>query len=207
MNKNIAGTSALVLALGATLAGCSQAGQGSSNSDVADKSPAAAERSPVIDHVVESIDGKEVDLASLRGRSLLIVNTASECGYTPQYADLQELHRSYEARGFSVLAFPSNDFGGQEPGDHAAIKEFTAENFEITFPLFSKVHARGPDISPLFRTLTEQTADPIRGPVKWNFTKFLVDPEGRVVARFDSSTRPTDDVVRAAIERTLPKKG
>jgi glutathione peroxidase len=161
----------------------------------------------VISHVVESIDGEKVDLSSYRGRAMLIVNTASECGFTPQYAGLEELHRAYEERGLAVLAFPSNDFGGQEPGDHAAIKAFTAENFEITFPLFAKVHARGDDIAPLYRTLTQQTAEPFRGPVKWNFTKFLIDTDGRVVARFGSKVRPTDAQVKAAIEKALPKKG
>ena len=196
-------SAAVVLFTCATLGACSQSGE-TSASPAANPSP---EGGPVIDHKVEDIEGKTVDLAGLRGRALLIVNTASECGFTPQYADLEELHRTYEARGLSVLAFPSNDFGGQEPGDHAAIKQFTAENFEITFPLFAKVHASGPELSPLYRTLTEETGELIRGPVKWNFTKFLVDPSGRVVARFDSSTRPNDSAVKAAIEAALPKNG
>lgn len=166
----------------------------------------ATARAAVIDHTVEDIDGKAVDLKRYRGKALLIVNTASECGYTPQYADLEKLHREYRDRGLVVLAFPSNDFGDQEPGDAEEIKSFTSETFDITFPLHAKLHARGPKKAPLYRTLTEETPPGIQGEVKWNFTKFLVDPEGQVVARFESGTSPMAPEVKAAVEKALPQK-
>ncbi|MFZ9889215.1 MAG: glutathione peroxidase [Myxococcota bacterium] len=178
-----------------------------STSEGTPTAPKSAEDAVRVDHTVVDIDGKEVSLKSYRGKALLIVNTASECGYTPQYADLELLYREYRAQGLEVLAFPSNDFGGQEPGDADDIKAFTEERFDISFPLFGKVHARGPDISPLYKTLSEQTEERLRGPVQWNFTKFLVDPDGKVVARFDSGTSPTDPAVKAAVEQALPKKG
>lgn len=166
---------------------------------------AAAPQGARLDHIVADIYGKPVDLKSLRGKALLIVNTASECGFTPQYAGLEALYRQYKERGLVVLAFPSNDFGGQEPGSNETIESFTKENFDITFPLFDKIHARGPEKAPLFRTLTEESAPRLRGEVRWNFTKFLVNPEGYVVERFESMESPTSTRVKAAIEQVLPK--
>lgn len=155
-----------------------------------------------LDHVVTDIDGKAVDLKAWRGKALLIVNVASECGYTPQYAELQKLHAAYEARGFAVLGFPSNDYGGQEPGDGAQIKKFAAEQYGVTFPLFDKVHTSGPDACPLYQTLTRA-----KGPVTWNFTKYLVDPKGVVQARFDSDVEPLSPALTQAIEAALPRAG
>jgi glutathione peroxidase len=152
----------------------------------------------VIDHVVKDIDGKEISLSTYRGKVALVVNVASECGFTPQYADLQKLYAQDEGRGLVVLGFPSNDFGGQEPGTPEEIKKFAHDEFGVTFPLFEKVHATGPDIAPLYKTLTTQT--PFPGPVKWNFTKFLVDRSGHVVARFPSDTPPMAPDVITAIE-------
>ena len=165
--------------------------------------PAAATSSAQasLDHVVTDIDGKKVDLKAWRGKALLIVNVASECGYTPQYAELQQLHAKYEARGFSVLGFPSNDYGGQEPGDGAAIKKFASTEYGVTFPLFEKVSTSGTSMCPLYRTLTSA-----KGAVKWNFTKFLVDPAGVIVAKFDSSTAPLSSELTSAVERVLPKR-
>jgi glutathione peroxidase len=161
--------------------------------------------SMIVDHTVERIDGERVSLSSYRGRALLIVNTASECGLTPQYADLEQIYREYKDRGLEVLAFPSNDFGGQEPGTPEEIKAFTEDNFQITFALFAKVHALGPDIAPLYEALTTSTPEALRGDIKWNFTKFLVDSEGNVVARFEPKTKVDEPEVRAAIEKALPK--
>jgi glutathione peroxidase len=163
--------------------------------------PARAKAAPPLDLVVTDIDGRKVDLKSYRGSVLLIVNVASECGYTPQYAELQQLHQKFKDRGFTVLGFPSNDYGGQEPGDGAAIKKFAATEYGVTFPLFEKVHTSGKDMCPLYQKLT--TA---QGGVKWNFTKFLVDPAGVVVARFDSGTNPLSPELTTAIEAVLPKK-
>ena len=161
-----------------------------------------AKSGPTLDLDVIDIDGKSVSLKDYRGKALLIVNVASECGYTPQYADLQTLHAEYAPKGLVVLGFPSNDFGGQEPGDGAAIKKFASEEYGVTFPLFAKVHAKGDDIAPLYKTLSAQ-----KGGVKWNFTKFLVDPQGHVVAKFDSGVSPTSAELKTAIDAVLPAKG
>ena len=169
--------------------------------------PAAAPAGPALDLVVEALDGGTQDLAALRGKAVLIVNTASECGYTPQYAQLQELYGRYKDRGLVVLGFPSNDFGGQEPGDAAAIRGFVASKYAVDFPMMAKVHARGPEIAPLYKILTEETGDGVRGPVQWNFTKFLVDPQGRPVARFEPAVEPLAPEVIAAIEALLPAAG
>ncbi|MEZ4265566.1 MAG: glutathione peroxidase [Myxococcota bacterium] len=167
--------------------------------------PAAAEPAPanVLGLVVETIDGEKKPLSDYRGKALLIVNTASECGFTPQYADLQKLYNTYQPRGLEVLAFPSNDFGAQEPGTPEEIKKFTDENYAIAFPLFAKVATKGEGQSPLYALLTEQTPEGIRGEVKWNFTKFLVDRKGQVVARFESPVKPMDAKVTAAVESAL----
>jgi glutathione peroxidase len=154
-----------------------------------------------LDLVVSDIDGKKVDLKAYRGTALLIVNVASECGYTPQYAELQQLHQKYKDRGFTVLGFPSNDYGGQEPGDGAAIKKFASSEYGVTFPLFEKVHTSGKEMCPLYQKLTAE-----KGAVKWNFTKFLVNPAGVVVAKFDSGTNPLSPELTGALEALLPKK-
>ncbi len=157
----------------------------------------------VIDHAVTTIEGKPASLADYRGKTVLLVNTASQCGYTPQYAGLQQLYAELSGRGLEILAFPSDDFGHQEPGDAEAIRTFVDEKFNVQFPMFDKVHATGPEISPLYKTLTQDTGEGIRGEVKWNFTKFVVDPKGRVVARFESDVDPQDPKVRAAIEAAM----
>jgi len=159
----------------------------------------------VIDHTVTTLEGDSLDLSTFRGRPLLIVNTASKCGYTPQYAGLQRLHERYSGRGLVILGFPSNDFGGQEPGSASEIGAFCRKNYGVSFPMMAKVHAKGPEIAPIYRTLTEQTAEDIRGEIKWNFTKFLVDADGNVVARFGSSVEPEDPALVAAIEKLLPQ--
>ena len=161
----------------------------------------------VIDHKVKTLEGETMSLGDFRGQALLIVNTASQCGYTPQYEGLQVLHERYEGKGLHVLAFPCNDFGGQEPGDAKAIREHLTSTYKVTFPVFEKqtIVGKSEDKSPLWRTLTEQTADGIRGEVKWNFTKFLVNSEGVVVARWDSNVDPLDPKVLATIDRYLPK--
>jgi glutathione peroxidase len=133
-------------------------------------------------------NGESVSLEHYAGKVLLIVNTASECGFTPQYTDLQGLYETYEGQGLVVLGFPCNQFGGQEPGTAAEVESFCSLNFGVTFPLFEKVEVKGPDADPLFNYLTEQTG----GEIKWNFTKFLIDRQGRVVQQFDSSVKPLE---------------
>lgn len=164
---------------------------------------AAAPAVNVLGLEVETIDGETKRLSDYRGKALLIVNTASECGFTPQYADLQKLYNTYQPRGLEVLAFPSNDFGAQEPGTAEEIKRFTEQNYAIAFPLFAKIATKGEGQSPLYRLLTEQTPEGIRGEVKWNFTKFLIDRTGKVVARFESPVKPMDPKVTAAVEAAL----
>lgn len=156
----------------------------------------------VHDFTVKTIDGSEVSLSRYRGKALLIVNTASECGYTPQYKGLEELYQAYRARGFEVLAFPSNDFGGQEPGSNAEIKTFCERRYRTTFPLFAKIAVKGKDADPLYRYLTSLPVN--GGPVTWNFNKFLVDPKGTVVAHLDSSVEPTSAEMRKRVEAVLP---
>lgn len=170
----------------------------------AEAKPSAAAEGPTLDHTVETIEGGQQKLADLRGKAVLIVNTASQCGFTPQYAKLQELYGRYKERGLVVLGFPSNDFGEQEPGDANQIKEFVASKFAVDFPMMNKVHAKGPEIAPIYKTLTEETPEGIRGEVKWNFTKFLIDPSGHVVARFESAVDPLAPEVTGAIEKVLP---
>ncbi|MBM4344674.1 MAG: glutathione peroxidase [Deltaproteobacteria bacterium] len=168
--------------------------------------PTAAGAAPsgvrVIDHTVPNIKGQPVALSSYRGKALVIVNVASQCGLTPQYEGLQKLYATYRDKGLEVLGFPCNDFAGQEPGTNAEIETFCSTRFAVTFPLFDKVRAKG-DKSPLYKTLTEEIDPALRGEIKWNFTKFLVDRQGRVVARFEPRVEPMDPAVVAQVEAVL----
>lgn len=153
---------------------------------------------------VKKNDGSAVELNRYRGQVLLIVNTASKCGFTPQYASLEKLYDSYKDRGLRILAFPANDFGAQEPGTDAEIRAFCTQNYNVTFDLFSKVTVKGPEKVALYHYLTEQEADPsLNGEIKWNFTKFLVDRQGHVVARFEPNVDPNTPAVREAVEKLL----
>lgn len=157
----------------------------------------------IYDIPLVDIDGNETSLEEYKGKVLLIVNVASKCGYTRQYKGLEELHDEYKDRGLVVLGFPCNQFGGQEPGTEAEIKEFCSLTFGVTFPMFSKVEVNGPDRHPLYVELAgDDSAFP--GKIGWNFNKFLVDPEGKLVARFGSSVAPTSDKLLAAVEKVLP---
>lgn len=151
---------------------------------------------------VQDIQGKTVTLESYKGRVLLIVNVASKCGYTPQYTGLEELQKKYFEKGFSVLGFPCNQFGGQEPGENAAIQEFCTLNFGVSFPMFSKVEVNGEHTSALYKHLKKE-APGILGTeaIKWNFTKFLVDREGRVVRRY--APQDTPESIADDIEKLL----
>ena len=148
-----------------------------------------------------TLDGQPKNLASYQGKALLIVNTASKCGFTPQYKGLQELYDKYKDRGFEVLCFPANNFMGQEPGTDAEIKEFCSLKFHVTFPMFSKISVKGQDIDPLYKYLTTESG--FNGPIKWNFNKFLVDPSGKVVARYDSMTDPMSSKITQDLEKVL----
>ncbi len=154
-------------------------------------------------HTVTTLRGESKRLAEYRGKVLLVVNTASECGFTPQYAPLEALYQRFKERGLVVMAFPSNDFGAQEPGDAKAIEEFCSSRYKVSFPLFAKIHARGPDVSPLYRTLTEASPESARGEIRWNFTKFLVNRRGEPVARFEPVVDPLNEALISQIERLL----
>ncbi|HET9952457.1 MAG TPA: glutathione peroxidase [Candidatus Eisenbacteria bacterium] len=165
--------------------------------------PKPAPRS-VHDFSAVTIDGAAQPLSAYKGKALLIVNTASRCGFTPQYEGLEALYETYRARGFEVLAFPANDFMGQEPGTDAEIKSFCGTKYKTTFPLFSKISVKGKSIHPLYAFLTKDSG--FKGDITWNFNKFLVDPDGKVVARFGSNTEPLAKELTAKLEAVLPKK-
>ena len=152
--------------------------------------------SSVYDFKVPSLDGKTIDLAKYKGKKLLIVNTASKCGYTPQYADLEKLYEQYKDK-LVIVGFPANNFGQQEPGTSHEISEFCTKNYGVTFPMAEKVEVVGDNIHPLFKYLTDEAkkmgvADPV---IKWNFTKFLLDENGKLVAVFPSKVKPMDEQV------------
>jgi glutathione peroxidase len=160
---------------------------------------------PVIyNFVLKSIDGKEVNLSQYRGKALLLVNVASQCGYTPQYEGLQKIYAKYKDRGLVVLGFPANNFGAQEPGTDQEIKTFCSTRYNVTFPMFSKISVKGSDQHPLYRYLTDAATDPkFAGEIKWNFNKFLIDKQGNIAARFDSKDTPESETVVGAIEKVL----
>lgn len=145
---------------------------------------------------LKTIDGKNLDLSKYKGKKILIVNTASKCGYTKQYAELQQLAELYGNK-LVVIGFPANNFGGQEPGTNENIKEFCQKNYGVTFALSEKVSVKGSDIHPLFKMLTETENPDFKGEVKWNFEKFLIDENGKLIHRFRSSTKPlSEDITK-----------
>ena len=166
----------------------------------------AAQGAPVsvYDFKVKTIDGQETSLSQYKGKALLIVNTASQCGFTPQYAGLEALYEKYKAKGLVVLAFPSNDFGGQEPGSNAEIKTFCERKYKTTFPLFEKIDVKGDSAAPLYKYLTGLPGKQ-GGPITWNFNKFLVAPDGTVVEHFDSKADPAGTNLTQKVEQALPK--
>jgi len=164
---------------------------------------AAAEPS-VLDLDLTTLEGAPLDLGQYRGKALLIVNVASKCGFTPQYAGLEALYQRYKERGLVVLGVPSNDFLGQEPGTPQEIRAFVTQTYGVTFPLAAKQQVKGSGKCELYEALTEQGPEAFRGEISWNFNKFLIDPAGRVVARFGSRTKPDDEELIAAIEKALP---
>lgn len=167
----------------------------------------SAKTKSVLDFKMKDIDGKDVKLKKYKGNVLLIVNTASQCGYTPQYEGLQATYTKYNEKGFYVLGFPANNFKGQEPGTDAEIKEFCSLKYKVTFPMFSKISVKGEDQHPLYGFLTSKETDPnFGGDITWNFNKFLVDRKGNVVARFTSKDKPEGEAVTAAIEKYLNEK-
>lgn len=177
----------------------------------ADSDKKADEDSPkkgtsVYDFTVRDIDGQEVKLSSYKGKVLLIVNVASKCGLTDRnYSKLEPLYNKYREQGLRILAFPANNFSGQEPGSNSVIKKFCTTKYELSYDLFAKVSVQGSRICPLYRFLTEQTGSDVKGEVVWNFQKYLVNRDGTVVSKFHPKTDPDDDKLMAAIESALGK--
>jgi glutathione peroxidase len=158
----------------------------------------------IYDFTVKDIDGKDVSLADYKGKVLLVVNVASKCGFTPQYKDLQAIYDKYKDRGFVVLGFPANNFLWQEPGSNEQIKQFCALHYSVTFPMFEKISVKGSDQHPLYAFLTSKKTNPeFAGKITWNFNKFLIGRNGRILGRFGSRTTPEDKTVLAAIETAL----
>jgi glutathione peroxidase len=150
-----------------------------------------------------SIDGQPAPLANYKGKVILVVNVASQCGYTPQYSALEATYEKYKDKGFVILGFPANNFGSQEPGTNEEIKTFCNRKYNVTFPMYSKISVKGEDQAPLYAYLTKDTGAGISGEIKWNFTKFLVDRNGNVVQRFESAVTPDSKEVVGAIEKQL----
>src|SRR5262245_53498097 len=167
------------------------------------RTPEKAKVADALNFTMDSLDGKPVNLAKYQGNVVLMVNVASECGYTPQYEGLQALHKKYVSRGLRILGFPSNDFGAQEPGSNAEIADFCKKNYGVEFDMFSKIKVLGSDKAPLYKTLT--STPKFSGDVSWNFEKFLVGRDGQVIARFKSAVEPESPEMTKAIEAALGK--
>jgi glutathione peroxidase len=184
-----------------SVASAASARSGSSAAEAPDPDAVAcpADAKPArFDFTLKDVSGKDVSLSQYKGKALLIVNTASECGFTPQYEGLEKLYQTYKAKGFEVLAFPSNDFGGQEPGSAQEIKKFCSTKFHVKFPLFEKVKTKGDGQSPVYAFLSRKHGEP-----KWNFHKYLVGKDGQVRAAFASKVAPESKELRDAIEAAL----
>jgi glutathione peroxidase len=163
----------------------------------------AAEKT-VFDFTLNSIDGQPAPLSAYKGKIVLLVNVASRCGYTPQYTALESVYEKYKDRGFVIVGVPANNFGAQEPGTNQEIKTFCTSKYHVKFPMMSKVSVKGDDITPLYRFLTDKNQNPkTGGEIGWNFTKFLIGPDGQVLARFDSAVTPDSTQVTSAIEKAL----
>jgi glutathione peroxidase len=160
--------------------------------------------SSIHDFTLSSIDGKAVPLSEYKGKVVLLVNVASQCGFTPQYAGLEALYRKYKDRGLVILGFPANNFGSQEPGTNEEIKQFCSRKYDVTFPMYAKISVKGDDQAPLYQFLTDTGTHPnTGGEIKWNFTKFLAGRDGKILARFEPKVTPDSPEVIAAIEKAL----
>jgi glutathione peroxidase len=158
----------------------------------------------VLDNVVKDIDDKDHDLSQYKGKVVLIVNVASKCGFTKQYAGLEKLYESHKEKGLVVLGFPANNFGGQEPGSNEQIKEFCSTKFDVSFPMMAKISVKGEDKHAVYKFLTEkETAGDFAGEIKWNFNKFLIGRDGKIVARYDSKVAPESEQLIKDIDKAL----
>jgi glutathione peroxidase len=154
------------------------------------------------DFKVTDIDGKEMKLSEFKGKVLLVVNVASKCGNTPQYAGLEAMYKKYKDKGFAILGFPANQFGAQEPGTNAQIKEFCSATYHVNFPMFSKIVVKGDGIHPLYQWLIANSDRPT-DEIEWNFAKFLIGRDGKELKRFDPKTQPDSDEIVSAVESAL----
>jgi glutathione peroxidase len=161
----------------------------------------------IYDFTLNSIDGQPTPLANYKGKVVMLVNVASRCGFTPQYSALESIYEKYKDRGFVILGIPANNFGAQEPGTNEEIKTFCSAKYNVTFPMMAKVSVKGDDKTPLYQFLTDATANPkTGGDIQWNFTKFLVGPDGTMMARFEPKVKPDSPEVTTAIEKALAEK-
>lgn len=163
----------------------------------------SAPRQSIYDFTVKNIDGQDVSLSKYKGDVLLVINTASQCGLTPQYEGIEALFKKYKDQGLRVLAFPANDFMSQEPGTNEEIKQFCASKYQVTFDLFAKISVAGDDQAPLYKFLTNHPNKDVAGKVEWNFQKYLVGRDGTVIARFNPRTKPDDSALVQQIEQAL----
>jgi glutathione peroxidase len=159
--------------------------------------------SSIYDFTMPLLDGKPAPIADYKGKVVLVVNVASRCGFTPQYTALEAIYEKYRDQGFVIIGFPANNFGGQEPGTNEEIKEFCTSKYSVKFPVYAKVSVKGDDQTPLYSYLTKEANPAVAGDIKWNFTKFLVDRDGKVVQRFEPAVTPDSPEVTAAIEKLL----
>ena len=181
----------LLLSAGALLQSCKNQKNDVSQTKTADQKMSKT----IYDYKVESLDGEEINFADFKGKKILVVNTASECGFTPQYADLEKLSKDY-ANNLVIVGFPANNFGGQEPGSNTEIGAFCEKNFGVTFPMAAKVSVKGDDTAPIFKYLTEKDLNGVKNTaILWNFTKFLVDENGHLIDSFISTTKPTSESI------------
>ena len=165
----------------------------------------AASAESLYDIKLKDIDGKDTTLAAYKGKAVLVVNVASKCGYTKQYAGLETMYKKYKDQGFAVLGFPCNQFGGQEPGTNEQIKEFCSSKFSVTFPLFDKIEVNGANRHPFYVALAGKDS-PFPGDIKWNFNKFLIGRDGKILNRFDSKVAPESEELTKAVEAVLAAK-
>jgi len=168
---------------------------------------AAPPQKNVYEFTMKDIDGKDIKLDAYKGKVVMIVNVASKCGYTSQYEGMETIYKKYKDQGFVVLGFPANNFMGQEPGTEKEIKEFCSTKYGVTFPMFSKISVTGADQHPLYTFLTSKESNPeFGGDISWNFNKFIVDRNGKIVGRFGSKDKPEGEAVTAALEKYLAAK-
>jgi glutathione peroxidase len=186
----------ITLILAAALAGCAGPNHDTNKTtETMNNIPTKDSITSIHTFTVKALDGTSINFAAYKGKKILVVNTASECGYTPQYKDLQALYEKYKGK-LVIVGFPANNFGGQEPGSNTEIKSFCEKNYGVTFPMAEKISVKGDDMAPIYQWLTQKSKNGVLdATIKWNFNKFLLDENGHIIAKFDSGTKPMDDEI------------